>query len=226
MADPKTHYDNLQVTCSASDVVIKGAFRALSQKHHPDKNPDNREQAERNMQIINEAFAVLSDPVRRHEYDDQLEKRALATKSAAEASANDATWMEMKREQALAAQYAQAAPQKRQNSTPEALRSNQTNPISNQLSNLIIKLDALFRSIGRLLQVSRQMLLVIWRLLPWLPLFWVIKAAWEPAYGGFIFAFMSAVAWMLLVRIFFPNSWVFVGTLIRHGWQRLVVAAK
>lgn len=65
----RTHYDNLQVSRTASDAVIRAAYRGLSQQYHPDRNPDRREDAERTMQIINEAYAVLSDPVRRRDHD-------------------------------------------------------------------------------------------------------------------------------------------------------------
>ena len=75
----RTHYQNLQVTENASPEVIRGAYRFLSQKWHPDKNPDNREEAERISKIINEAYAVLSDPERRREHDAWIaEQRAQA----------------------------------------------------------------------------------------------------------------------------------------------------
>ena len=69
-----THYDNLQVKETASGEVIKGAYRYLSQKWHPDKNPDNRQEAENFIKIINEAYSVLSDPIRRKEYDLQINR--------------------------------------------------------------------------------------------------------------------------------------------------------
>ncbi len=65
----RTHYDNLQVAENASSEVIKGAYRYLSQKWHPDKNPDNRQAAERIITIINEAYHILSDPERRRQHD-------------------------------------------------------------------------------------------------------------------------------------------------------------
>lgn len=65
----RTHYANLQVAENASPEVIRGAYRYLSQRWHPDKNPDNWAEAERITKIINEAYAVLSDPVRRQEHD-------------------------------------------------------------------------------------------------------------------------------------------------------------
>jgi len=65
----RTHYENLQVTENASSEVIRGAYRYLSQRWHPDKNPDNKAEAERITKIINEAYAVLSDPQQRNEHD-------------------------------------------------------------------------------------------------------------------------------------------------------------
>ena len=73
-----THYDNLKVARTADAVVIKAAYKALAQKYHPDRNPGDPE-AERIMKLINKAYEVLSDPVRRSEYDrwiDEQERRA------------------------------------------------------------------------------------------------------------------------------------------------------
>jgi curved DNA-binding protein CbpA len=69
----RTHYDNLHVSEKASPEVIKGAYKALTQKWHPDKNPDQREKAERYFKIITRSFEVLSDPKARAEYDAWLE---------------------------------------------------------------------------------------------------------------------------------------------------------
>jgi uncharacterized RDD family membrane protein YckC len=68
-----THYDNLKVTRSAPPEVIKAAYRALSQLYHPDRNPSP--DAERVMRLVNEAYAVLGDPLRRELYDRELEAR-------------------------------------------------------------------------------------------------------------------------------------------------------
>lgn len=82
----RTHYDNLQVVETASIEVIRGAYRHLAQKWHPDKNLENPGRAERNTKIINEAFAVLSDPQRRREHDDWIaaQQRAKASPRAAD----------------------------------------------------------------------------------------------------------------------------------------------
>jgi DnaJ domain len=70
----KTHYDTLQVSRTASDAVIRAAYKMLSQKYHPDKNADNLAEAERMMKLINEAYNVLSDSAKRKEYDDWLDR--------------------------------------------------------------------------------------------------------------------------------------------------------
>ncbi|MDO4442050.1 MAG: DnaJ domain-containing protein [Moraxella sp.] len=78
MAKIHTYYDNLKVTRNADIAVIKAAYKALAQKYHPDRNPDDPE-AERIMKLINKAYEVLSDPVRRAEHDrwiDEQERRA------------------------------------------------------------------------------------------------------------------------------------------------------
>ena len=64
----KTYYDILQVREDADIEVIKGAYRFLAQKYHPDKSPD-KEAAEKILKVINKAYSVLSDPVKRAEYD-------------------------------------------------------------------------------------------------------------------------------------------------------------
>jgi len=66
-----THYDHLMVARNASLDVIRAAYRALTQKYHPDRNPDDAE-ATRLMQLINESYAVLCDPEKRKEYDQHL----------------------------------------------------------------------------------------------------------------------------------------------------------
>ena len=68
----RTHYDNLQVARNASPEVIKGAYKYLSQKWHPDKHPSDQAKAERISTIINEAYAVLSDPAARKAHDEWI----------------------------------------------------------------------------------------------------------------------------------------------------------
>lgn len=65
-----THYDNLGVPRSADSTQIRAAYRKLASAYHPDRNPERREDAHHWMALINEAYAVLSDPDRRKEYDE------------------------------------------------------------------------------------------------------------------------------------------------------------
>jgi DnaJ-class molecular chaperone len=52
---------------------VKGAYRELAFKYHPDQNMGNPEAAEK-MKQVNEAYAVLSDPSKRREYDMLLQQ--------------------------------------------------------------------------------------------------------------------------------------------------------
>lgn len=63
----KDYYHILGVPPNASEEEIKKAYRRLVMKYHPDRNPDP--DATEKMKEINEAFAVLSDPVKRQKYD-------------------------------------------------------------------------------------------------------------------------------------------------------------
>lgn len=62
------YYKALGVEKGASADEIKKAFRKLAVKYHPDRNPDNKG-AEDKFKEINEAYAVLSDPEKKQQYD-------------------------------------------------------------------------------------------------------------------------------------------------------------
>lgn len=63
----KDYYQILEVAPEASSEVIQAAYRALSRKYHPDLvGPHSSLEM---MQIVNEAYAVLADPVARKAYD-------------------------------------------------------------------------------------------------------------------------------------------------------------
>ena len=64
----RDYYELLGVSRDASEADLKKAFRQLALKHHPDRNPGDAE-AEERFKAINEAYAVLSDPDRRAQYD-------------------------------------------------------------------------------------------------------------------------------------------------------------
>jgi len=63
------YYVTLGISRDANETQIKKAYRKLALKHHPDKNPDNKEAAAEKFKQISEAFAVLSDQSKREAYD-------------------------------------------------------------------------------------------------------------------------------------------------------------
>ena len=63
-------YELLEVSPKAGAAVIKAAYRTLVQLYHPDKNPGNPAAAER-LTLINQAYAVLTDPLQRAGYDEK-----------------------------------------------------------------------------------------------------------------------------------------------------------
>jgi DnaJ-class molecular chaperone len=65
----KDYYAILEINKNASTNDIKKAYRDLAKKWHPDKNPDNRENAEIKFKLIAEAYGVLSDEEKKQKYD-------------------------------------------------------------------------------------------------------------------------------------------------------------
>ena len=63
----KDYYEILEISRYATSEEIKSAYRAMSKKWHPDKNPDN--DVTQKMQDINEAYAILKDENKRNRYD-------------------------------------------------------------------------------------------------------------------------------------------------------------
>lgn len=72
----KDYYRILGVLDDAEDIVIKAAYKALAQRYHPDKWVGDKDEATRRMSDINEAYGVLSDPVKRKEYDSTRDKNS------------------------------------------------------------------------------------------------------------------------------------------------------
>lgn len=69
MAEQKRdYYEVLGVDKNADDAALKKAYRVLAKKYHPDTNPGNAE-AEAKFKEASEAYAILSDPEKRRQYD-------------------------------------------------------------------------------------------------------------------------------------------------------------
>ncbi len=69
MAESKRdYYEVLGVGKDADDAALKKAYRKVAKKYHPDMNPGNAE-AEKKFKEASEAYAVLSDPEKRRQYD-------------------------------------------------------------------------------------------------------------------------------------------------------------
>ena len=69
MAEQKRdYYEVLGVDKSADEAAIKKAYRALAKKYHPDMNPGDAE-AEKKFKEASEAYAILSDPEKKRQYD-------------------------------------------------------------------------------------------------------------------------------------------------------------
>lgn len=67
MTTKRDYYEVLGIDKNASESEIKSAFRKLAKKYHPDVSKE--ENAEEKFKEIQEAYAVLSDPNRRRQYD-------------------------------------------------------------------------------------------------------------------------------------------------------------
>lgn len=79
MPPVSTHYETLQVIPSASPEVIRAAYRCLAQYLHPDRSPPGlRTECERLMRLVNEAYAVISEPASRETYDRWLAQQTPA----------------------------------------------------------------------------------------------------------------------------------------------------
>ncbi|XP_077212738.1 uncharacterized protein LOC143858508 [Tasmannia lanceolata] len=63
------YYNMLKVGRNSTDDDLKKAYRRLAMRWHPDKNPNNKKEAEAKFKQISEAYDVLSDPQKRQIYD-------------------------------------------------------------------------------------------------------------------------------------------------------------
>src|SRR6266498_3556132 len=65
----RDYYDILGVTRTSSADEIKRAYRRLAMKYHPDRNGDNKAEAEAKFKECAEAYEILSDDQKRRRYD-------------------------------------------------------------------------------------------------------------------------------------------------------------
>ena len=66
-----TYYDDLKISRDAPNEVIRAAYKSLSLKYHPDRYHNS--EATEIMATINKAYEVLSDPLKRKQYDEWIE---------------------------------------------------------------------------------------------------------------------------------------------------------
>jgi curved DNA-binding protein CbpA len=64
-------YEILGLTQSADSTAIRTAYKRLAMQYHPDRNPGNP-QAEEMFKAINEAYHILSDPLKKSRYDSRF----------------------------------------------------------------------------------------------------------------------------------------------------------
>jgi len=65
----KDYYEVLCISKTATTEEVKKAYKKLAIKWHPDKNPGKEKEAEEMFKVIAEAYAVLSDPKKRQNFD-------------------------------------------------------------------------------------------------------------------------------------------------------------
>ena len=63
------YYDVLNVNKNSTKEEIKNSYKKLAMKYHPDKNMNNKEEAEKKFKEVAEAYEVLSDDKKKYEYD-------------------------------------------------------------------------------------------------------------------------------------------------------------
>lgn len=64
-----SYYEILDVPKDANNKIICDAYKKMALKWHPDKNPDNKEEANQRFLQISQAYQVLSDSTKRLRYD-------------------------------------------------------------------------------------------------------------------------------------------------------------
>ncbi len=69
------YYQVLGVWPTADATAVKKAYFKLAKLHHPDLDNGEKKDDSRDFKMINEAFAILSDPLKRRKFDEQLKRK-------------------------------------------------------------------------------------------------------------------------------------------------------
>lgn len=70
----KGYYSILGIECNATAAEIRSAYKKLALRYHPDKNPENKKEAELMFKNLAEAYTVLGDVDKRIRYDQNVKK--------------------------------------------------------------------------------------------------------------------------------------------------------
>ena len=116
MAEPD-YYALLQVVPDADPEMIKAAYKVQARKYHPDTA--GPQASNDNMKRLNEANDVLSDPVRRKEYD---ERRRRGAEKGASRSGGKGTYAEANQKRKEAEQRARAEAERKQRETEKEVQ--------------------------------------------------------------------------------------------------------
>lgn len=71
----KDHYAALGVDADATEAVLKSAYRRKASQFHPDRNPSA--DAAEQFRTVQQAYDILSDPVKRREHDENRRRSLL-----------------------------------------------------------------------------------------------------------------------------------------------------
>ncbi|MBW7834528.1 MAG: DnaJ domain-containing protein [Simplicispira suum] len=89
MNKEKDYYGIFGILPSAEDFVIRAVYKALAQRYHPDKYSGTKDKSDLRMVEINEAYAILSVPSKRKEYDELRGSNTQASDSYFNGPASD-----------------------------------------------------------------------------------------------------------------------------------------
>lgn len=84
-----TYYELLEIQETASDEVVRMAYKALAKKYHPDTYQGSKTNAEHMMKELNAAYETLSDPEKRKAYDKMLQENRRTTDPGKSKNQND-----------------------------------------------------------------------------------------------------------------------------------------